>query len=89
MREVKEEIGVDIDIGEPFYVDVFEPVNPNKSMRPRFIICYRATLKDSTQPFVLAPDEIAEVRWVDRDEIFSIPMWDEYVRMFKVYFETQ
>ena len=86
IREVQEEIGVDVEIGEPFYTGVFTPTNPNKSTRPRFLVAYHATLKDPSQPFVLAPDEIEEVRWVGKDEIASMPMWDDYKEMFKHYF---
>lgn len=85
-REVKEEIGVDIDVGEPFYTEVFQPINTNKSLRPRFLVAYRATLVDPDQPFVLAPDEIAEVRWVTREEVDSLPLWEEYKRTLEAYF---
>ncbi len=85
-REVKEEIGVEIEIGEVFYTDVFLPVNPNKSMRPRFMLCYRGTLKDPSQSFVLAPDEIAEVKWANREEAMATKVWAEYKGMLEAYF---
>lgn len=88
-REIQEEIGVDAEIGEPFYADVFNPINNNKSFRPRFLLMYRATLIDPNRPFVLAPDEIEEARWFTREEIDSIPLWDEYRRTLQAYFAAK
>lgn len=87
MREVKEELGVDIEVGDVFYTEVFQPINKNKSLRPRFMLAYRAKLKDPAQPFVLAADEIAEVKWVTKDEIGTIPMWEEYKRTLEIFFK--
>jgi len=78
IREVKEELGVDIEVGKPFHTDIFTPTNPRKMNQPHFLVVYHAVLSNPSQPFVLAPDEIEEVRWIDRNEFGSLSMWDEY-----------
>lgn len=85
-REVREEIGVEVEIDGPFYTDHFMPINKNKSLRPRFLVAYRAHLADPIQPFTLAADEIAEVKWFTKEEIKTLPLWEEYRRTLDAFF---
>jgi 8-oxo-dGTP pyrophosphatase MutT (NUDIX family) len=78
-REVKEEIGVDIVVGDPFYTD-FAGLN-------RFLVVYHTTLADPTQPFTLAADEIKEVRWISKDELESFSFWPAYKRTLEFFFK--
>lgn len=88
-REIQEEIGVEVEISEPLYTDAFTFGDAsNKSPgQDCFIVAYRATITDPSQPFVLAPDEIEEVRWLGREELETIPMWKEYKRALEVFFK--
>lgn len=79
VREVKEEIGVDIVVDDPFYTD-FAGLN-------RFLVVYHAILANPTQPLTLAADEIKEVRWIGKDELDTIPMWDAYKRTLEFFFK--
>lgn len=91
VREVKEEIGVEVQVGQPFHTDVFT-FSSGSTKSPGtncYIVAYRATLADSAKPFELAADEIDEVKWLTREEIDSIPMWDEYKRTLKAFFESK
>ncbi len=78
-REVKEEIGVDIVVGDPFYTD-FAGLN-------RFLVVYHATLVNPDASFTLAPDEIKEVRWISKDELESFSFWPAYKRTLEFFFK--
>jgi 8-oxo-dGTP diphosphatase len=82
-REVREEIGVEVEVGEPIYTDA---VAENHETRASFIVMYRGRILNPTQPFKLASDEIEEVRWVGKEEWKQFPMWDEYRRALNIYF---
>ena len=77
-RELKEELGVDVVVGEPFYTDFVGP--------SRFLVVYHAALKNPEEQFRLAADEIAEVRWVGKDEYADLPYWDTYRRLLNRFF---
>lgn len=66
MRELKEELGVDTIIGEPFYSMVWYGA---KSGLPRIFVVYLVTLVDPTAEFVLAEDELEALTWVGKDEL--------------------
>ncbi len=80
-REIKEELGVDIEVGMPFHTDFVGS--------SRFLVVYHATLKNPDEEFVLAPDEIAQVRWIGPDEFAVLPFWDTYRRVLAVFFSKE
>ncbi len=84
-REVKEELGIDIVRGDAFYANV---TTKTTSGIPRYQIIFRATLKDSTQHFVLAPDEIEEAKWVSREELATLKTWDDWRGVLERHFNT-
>lgn len=70
-REVREEVGLEVEVGE--LIDVFEHVTPGEDNYHFIIIYYRCT------PLYCDVshnrEEVAEARWVRRDELdgFKIP----------------
>lgn len=74
-REIKEELGVDIQIGEAFHFHVTEETY---SGIPRYILVFRATLLNQSQPLTPAEDEIQEIRWVGKEDAKVIPTWDSW-----------
>jgi 8-oxo-dGTP pyrophosphatase MutT (NUDIX family) len=79
-RELKEELGVEVAVGEPFYTDFVGP--------SRFLVVYHATLKNPEEQFTPAADEIAEVRWVGKDEYASLSYWDTYRKLLDTFFQN-
>lgn len=65
-REVKEELGIDVEIKNPFYVFTYVSEGGNKHSVE---ICYFATMKNSNQPIQLDLREHSEYRWIDKDEV--------------------
>jgi len=75
-REFKEELGVDVEVGEMFYTEQWKHV---RSGTPQLFLFFQCTIADGQEP---RPDltEVAEVRWITRDELKALPMWEDCCR---------
>jgi 8-oxo-dGTP pyrophosphatase MutT (NUDIX family) len=73
VREVKEEIGVDITVHNPLYISLEPMTKPQ-----RYYVLFAATLVDSSAEFVLDADEIAELRWVGPTDVDTLVTWDDW-----------
>jgi 8-oxo-dGTP diphosphatase len=71
-REVREEIGIDVVVGG--LVDVFEHLTPGPDNDHFVILYYRC--RASTRELAPNPAEVAEARWVGRDELPRYPVAD-------------
>jgi 8-oxo-dGTP diphosphatase len=71
-REVREEIGIEVVVGG--LVDVFEHLTPGKDNDHFVILYYRC--RASTRELVPNPTEVAEARWIPRDELARYPVAD-------------
>lgn len=65
-REIKEELEIDVSVGDPFYV--FDYVNEIKGSHTVEII-YFATLTGSPDEIILHPEDHSESGWFAEDEI--------------------
>jgi 8-oxo-dGTP diphosphatase len=83
IREVYEELGVHIRVHEAVYLDTF---TLGQNGAPHFLVVCKATVVNESEPFVLAPDEIAEARWVTEKELKGFSFWQEYNHAFEAYF---
>lgn len=82
VREVKEELGVDIEVGKPLYTCAS---NISKSNIPRYYIVFEGKIKNPDARFTLASDEIKEVRWVGESEVDSLETWDDWKVVLNTY----
>ena len=83
-REIMEELGVGIMVGEVVYMEQFIQTNEGKRA---FVIVYEASLVDLAADFVLSADEVCEIAWVGQDELADYPLYPEYTRAITCYFE--
>ncbi len=83
-REILEELGVEITVGEVVHMEQFIQVSEGKRA---FVIVYQATLVDETAAFTLSSDEICEIVWVGKDELVNYDLFPEYKRALDCYFE--
>lgn len=65
-REVWEELHIDIEIENPFYVFTYVSESNTKHSVE---ICYFAKMLNSNQPIKLSPREHSEYRWIRKDEV--------------------
>ena len=83
-RELYEELGVEIEVGDAFSMETY--IKP-QSGEPHLYLAYRGRLQDAGATFILAEGEVAEVRWVGREELASLPIWEQDARSIQKYFE--
>jgi 8-oxo-dGTP pyrophosphatase MutT (NUDIX family) len=69
-REVREEIGAEIEVSKILATGRF--VNLEK--KENFFVIYEASLRNPAQDFVLETDEIGKVAWVGEAEFFTLPI---------------
>jgi 8-oxo-dGTP diphosphatase len=69
-REVKEEVGIDVAVDG--LVDVFEHLTPGPDNDHFVILYYRC--HPVTRDLLPNPDEVAEARWVPRDELGGVTL---------------
>ena len=63
-RELFEELGVDCEIHECVSVQQFHHVRDGSSA---LLIAYRTTMVDDSQEFLADPGEVAEMKWVSKE----------------------
>ena len=83
-REIFEELGVEIAVGDIVYMEQFLQGNEGKRA---FMIAYKAELVDVTIEFNLDPAEVCEIAWVTREELPQYPLFPEFTRALDCYFE--
>ena len=69
-REVREEVGIDVVVGD--LVDTFEHVRPGANNDHHVILYFRC--RPSRADLAPNPDEVAEARWVPRGELAGYDM---------------
>ncbi len=76
-REVREEVGIDVAVGE--LVDVYEQVRPGAGNDHHVILYYRC--RPSRPDLTPNPAEVAEARWVPRAELgrYDLPEGTRHV----------
>lgn len=70
-REVREEVGIDVHVGE--LIDVYEHLAPGQDNDHHVILYYRC--RPSRRDLCPNPAEVAEARWVSREELpgYAVP----------------
>lgn len=82
-REVREELGVDIVLQEVIYGE--QMLHPHMNDRHVFFM-YHAHLIDPLQEFVLQEGEIAELKWISKEELGAQELYPMYRRALEVFF---
>lgn len=75
-REIREEMGIEVAVGEPFHVFTYA----NES-RHAVEVDYFCSMIDPSQPIILDPKNHSEYRWIGPDEIDDIFTLNERQRL--------
>lgn len=84
-RELREELGVDFVIGKPLLTCI---TYETPTGVPRYYVLFEAALADSNAEFKVADDELSELKWVGREEIETMPTWEDWRTFLRGYFEA-
>lgn len=84
LREVEEELGVDVAVERVVYINQFLHSN-NK---PALVIIYQARLVDESAVFSPDPLEVAQMEWVDALDWHTYSYYPEYTAALKEYFSA-
>lgn len=85
-REIKEELGIDVLVGKVVYLTQFFQYSENRNA---LMIAYLAVLTDENAELVLDADEVAEIKWVSKDDYQTLTYFKEYKDTLDRYFATQ
>ena len=80
-REIHEELGVVVEVGEVMHMEQF--IQGSEGARA-FVIVFRATL--DSDDFVLETSEVAEIGWFGREAALALTLFPEYRQALEKYF---
>lgn len=83
-RELKEELGVDFEIGSPLFVMA---TYETPSGVPRYYVVFEAHQTNPDESFVIAEDELSEIKWVGPEEVKDLVTWEEWREFLADYFK--
>jgi 8-oxo-dGTP diphosphatase len=83
-RELKEELGVDFEIGKPLLACVTYDT-PNDV--PRYYVVFEARQSNPDEEFKIADDELSEVRWVGPEDVEGLTTWEDWRVLLSDYFK--
>jgi ADP-ribose pyrophosphatase YjhB (NUDIX family) len=85
-REIMEELGINIKVGQVVHMEQFIQGNEGKRA---FVIVFEATMIDVSQEIVMSPEEVCEIVWVDTDNYSQYTLFPEYKRALDCYFANR
>lgn len=82
-REVKEELGLDITPGAPFFADL---IRATLSPEVRYFIAFHAVLDDPNQQPSFNTDEVSEVMWLSKDDLETVNTFEVCREALRAHF---
>lgn len=83
VRELQEELGASVHVGQVVYVDQFtHTIDGSEAL----VMVYIASLADEATPFSVDPVEIAELIWIGKSDWRNYKLFPEYEAALTVYF---
>lgn len=83
-RELKEELGVDFNVGKPLFTMITYDTPTNV---PRYYVVFEATPANPTAEFVVAEDELSELKWVGPEDVATLVTWEQWRVFLTGYFK--
>lgn len=84
VREVQEELGVSITVGQ--FVDSCQVVHTQAGSNHLFLTFHTA-LQDPTASFRVPSEELAEVRWITQKDLGELNIYENCLKALRAYWE--
>ncbi len=81
-REIQEELGVDANIGALVYSEQFHQTRDGSL---HLLLTYEVTLTDPTAEFRFDPHEVAEVKWISKDDLKNYKLYENCLNALNAY----
>jgi len=85
-REIHEEIGADVEVGDAFFADIWIQTWKNPPVG-RYFVAFKCTLLNQDAEFVLQEEEVGELRWISKEEMPAMQLYDICKKALAVYFK--
>jgi 8-oxo-dGTP diphosphatase len=85
-REIREELGILIEVHENIYSERFTHSQKNE---PSILLVYRATITHSGEKFQFHSEEVAEVKWISKSELNAQTLYPQYQRALEAFFASR
>lgn len=86
-REIKEEIGLDVDLLGIFLIeDYFKSTRPDEHHQKIFLVA-----EPVTENIIIKTDEVKEAKWFSKNEFLELPVasiYPAHLKAFKKFTET-
>jgi 8-oxo-dGTP pyrophosphatase MutT (NUDIX family) len=84
-REIAEELGVDIEVHKAFFADMWMPshIEPDKA---RYFVAFACSLTNPAASFIFEKEEIADAKWIGKEELDTVPLYEICKSALNVYF---
>ncbi len=86
LREIQEELGISVEVGNAVFADMWGNDNPAKI---RYFVAFACSLSDPNETFMLEASEISDIKWIGKDEFQSLPLFDICKRALEAYFNKR
>jgi 8-oxo-dGTP pyrophosphatase MutT (NUDIX family) len=83
VREVQEELGIDIEVMRPLDTNIFL-----KREREVVVVIFEAKMIDPHQSLKLEKEEVSEVRWIGKIDLENIKLYPEYHSVVEQFLRT-
>lgn len=83
-RELREELGVEVALGQMAYSEQFRQTRDGTL---HLLLTYTATIQPSDQTIRCDQTEIAEARWIKKEELAHYELYDNCLRALKSYWQ--
>lgn len=85
-RELLEELGVEVEVGRIYHTQYLWH---ERDQRENLLLMYEVFVPSEDINFNLESDELAEVKWVDKNSYKEIPMYKDTRESLDAYFNLQ
>ncbi|MBY0538445.1 NUDIX hydrolase [Patescibacteria group bacterium] len=86
VREIREELGIEIVVGPVLHMEQFTQGNEG---RRAFVIVYECQMQDVHAEIHMSQAEVCEIAWVSAKELSKYPLFPEFKSALDYYFANQ